>query len=108
MKKKEIEVKDKKIKKEKPNILSPIEKETIICFNEAERTANVFTYNKKWQKHFENKLNIKAEYENGFGGKEYSIEKERIKLPRVPANMSTTEKKNIAERLSKGRQLKSG
>ena len=44
--------------------LSKLEQETTICFNEFERDAHIFTYNKVWQKHIEEKLGLKPDFVN--------------------------------------------
>lgn len=67
-------------KKEK---LSADEKETLISFDETGAPACIFTYNKAWQKHLEQKLGLKPIMDNGFGGKEYELDKKRIKPPRA-------------------------
>lgn len=68
--------------------LTGYEKETIINFNEAEHTAYIFTYNKSWQKHLEQKLGLKPSNVNGFGGKDYELPKQWVKLPRGPRQLS--------------------
>ena len=79
--------------------LSAYEQETIITFNKAEDIANIFTYEKTWQKHLEKKLGLKPVMDNGFGGKEYELPKSRIKPPRLPRRLSDSAKKKLAERL---------
>lgn len=90
-----------------PRKLSPYERETIVNFNEAENTAYIFTYNKTWQKHLEGKLGLKAVMDNGYGGKEYRISKNRIKPPRAPKKLSAKAKQKLNERLAVARQQKS-
>ena len=68
--------------------LTNYERETIINFNEAEDTAYIFTYNKAWQRHLEEKLGLKPVNINGFGGKDYELPKKWIKLPRGPRQLS--------------------
>lgn len=85
--------------------LSGYERETIIHFNEAEETAHIFTYNKAWQKHLEVKLGLKPVMDNGFGGKEYELPKNRIKPPRAPKKLSNSAKKKLADRLHGNRVL---
>ena len=82
------------------------ERETIILFDETPDEATVFTYNRRWQKHFEQRLGIKPIGNNGFGGKTYKITKNRIPLPRVPRKMSPEQKKKLGQRLKKARQKK--
>jgi len=84
--------------------LSNYEKETIINFNEAEHVATIFTYNKSWQNRLEKKLGLKPTMDNGFGGKEYQIEKRRIPMPQAPRKLSAETKRKYAENLRKVRQ----
>ena len=79
--------------------LSSYEQETIINFNKAEEIAYIFTYEKTWQKHLENKLGLKPTTDNGFGGKEYELPKSRIKPPRAPKKLSDSDKRKLTERL---------
>ena len=74
------------------------EKETIINFNKAEPMANIFTYEESWQKHLEG-LGLKPVHDNGFGGKEYLIDKKRIRPPRAPVKFSAETKQKMAERM---------
>ena len=53
----------------------------------------------------EKKLGLKPVYDNGFGGREYEIPKNRIKLPRAPRKLSDSAKKKLAERLHQNRVL---
>jgi hypothetical protein len=82
--------------------LTGFEKETIINFNEAEDIAYIFTYNKAWQRHLENKLGFKPVMNNGFGGKEYKLPKNRIPMPRAKRQFSTEAQEKMAAR---GRKL---
>ena len=74
------------------------EKETIINFNEGEPLASIFTYSKVWQKHLEKKLGLKPILNNGFGGKEYEIDKKRIRPPFAPKKLSAKARKSLKER----------
>jgi hypothetical protein len=85
--------------------LTNYEQETIINFNEEEKIAHIFTYEKTWQKHLEDKLGLKPVMDNGFGGKEYKLPKSRIKPPRAPRRLSNSAKKRVAERLHANRVL---
>jgi len=76
--------------------LTRYEQETIINFNEAEDTADVFTYNEKWQRHLES-LGFKSYRTNSFGGKDYTIPKHMIHLPRKKIELSPEEKARRAE-----------
>jgi len=75
------------------------EKETIINFNKAEPMANIFTYEESWQKHLEKRLGLKPIHDNGFGGREYLIDKKRIRPPRAPVKLSAEQKQKMAERI---------
>ncbi len=85
--------------------LNSYEQETIINFNKAEDVASIFTYEKTWQKHLEDKLGLKPVMDNGFGGREYELPKSRIKPPRAPRRLSASAKKNLVERLHGNRVL---
>jgi len=87
--------------------LSSYEQETIINFNKDEAIAHIFTYEKTWQQHLEKKLGLKPTMDNGFGGKEYEIDKKRIRPPRAPVKLSAETRKRLAKRLSNGRRQKS-
>ena len=85
--------------------LTSYDQETIINFNKEEKIAYIFTYEKTWQQHLEKKLGLKPLYDNGFGGREYEIDKKRIKPPRVPRKLSDSAKKKLVERLHGNRVL---
>lgn len=78
--------------------LTGFEKETIINFNAAEELAHIFTYNRSWQRHLENKLGFKPVKDNGFGGKEYEIPKDRIPMPRAKRRVSPEAQKRMVDR----------
>ncbi len=79
------------------------EQETIINFNKAEDTAHIFTYEKTWQQHLEKRLGLKPTMDNGFGGKEYEMDKKRIRPPRAPLRLSPEARAKLAERLRQSR-----
>jgi len=79
--------------------LSAYEQETIISFNKAEDIAHIFTYEKRWQKHLEGKLGLKPLMDNGFGGKEYEIEKKKIRPPRAPVRLSAEARAKLSKRM---------
>ena len=83
------------------------ERETIITFDEAGPEAIIFTYNKAWQSHLENKLGLKPLRDNGCGGREYQIDKKRLRPPRAPVKFSAETKRKMVERLARGRSQKS-
>ncbi len=85
--------------------LSSYEQETIINFNKCEDIAYIFTYETTWQKHLEGRLGLKPVKDNGFGGREYEIDKKRIRPPRAPKKLSDSYKKKLAERLHENRVL---
>jgi len=87
--------------------LSSYEQETIINFNKAEDIAHIFTYEKSWQQHLEKKLGLKPTIDNGFGGKEYQIDKKRIRPPRAPVRLSAEARAKLADRLRQSRDLAS-
>jgi len=60
--------------------LSNYEQETIINFNKDEAIAHNFTYEKTWQQHLEKRLGLKPTMDNGFGGREYEIDKKNRKV----------------------------
>jgi len=86
--------------------LTLYEQETIINFNKGEDIAYIFTYEKTWQKHLEKKLGLKPTMDNGFGGKEYTLPKGLIPMPRAKRQYSEQTKKKMAARLARirGRQ----
>jgi hypothetical protein len=88
-----------------PGRLTNHDQETIISFNKAQEIADIFTYEKTWQKHLEGKLGLKPVMDNGFGGKEYELPKKMIKPLRVPRKLSDSVKKKLAERLHGKRVL---
>ena len=79
--------------------LTRYEKETIINFNEGENEAYIFTYNKKWQRHLETVMLLKAEEINDVGGKSYTLPKDRIRLPQPKRKLTDKQKKQLADRL---------
>ena len=81
--------------------LTKYEKETIILFNEGEAEASIYTHNKRWQRHLENKLELTPTEINEYGGKTYILPKSRIPLPRRKREVSEEQKKKLADRLRK-------
>jgi len=88
-----------------PGRLTNYEQETIINFNKCGDIAHIFTYEKTWQKHLEEKLGLKPTDDNGFGGRSYEVPKKMIKPPRAPRRLSDSAKKKLAERLHGNRVL---
>jgi len=84
--------------------LSNYEQETIINFNKDEAIAHIFTYEKTWQQHLEKRLGLKPIMDNGFGGREYEIDKKRIRPPRAPVKLSAEARASLTKRLSNSRQ----
>jgi hypothetical protein len=87
--------------------LSNYEQETIINFNKDEGIAHIFTYERTWQQHLEKKLGLKPTMDNGFGGKEYEIDKKRIRPPRAPIKLSAEVRAKLTDRLRQSRNLTS-
>jgi len=83
--------------------LSNYEQETIINFNKAEVIAYIFTYDKTWQQHLEKRLGLKPTTDNGFGGREYEIDKKRIRPPRAPVKLSAEARAKLTDRLRQSR-----
>lgn len=83
--------------------LTPYEQETIITFNKEEKIAYIFTYSKTWQTHLEKRLGLKPTMDNGFGGKEYQLPKNKIKPPRASMKLSDDARKKRADRLRRNR-----
>ena len=88
------------------SVLTSEERETLISFDETPSDAVIFTYNKAWQAHLENRLGLKATMDNGYGGKEYRVPKKRIRMPLVPRRLSAEQRQELGERLKKARQQK--
>lgn len=86
--------------KQQKRHLTAYEQETIINFNKDESIAYIFTYEKAWQKHLEQKLELKPVMDNGFGGKEYQLPKGLIPMPRAKRRYSEQTKKKMAARLA--------
>ena len=82
------------------------ERETIITFDEAGPEARIFTYNPAWQRHLEKKLGLTPTLNNGYGGREYRIDKKRIGMPRAPRKLSADQRKKLGERLKMARHQK--
>ena len=78
--------------------LTKYEQETIVNFNRAEEIAYVFTYDKSWQRHIENKLGIKPTEANGFGGRSYTVPKKCIKPPLAPRRLSAEARAKLVAR----------
>jgi len=90
----------------KMSVLTNEEKETIISFDETPADAVIFTYNRAWQSHLENRLGFNATMDNGYGGKEYRVPKKRVRMPLVPRRLSAEQRQKLGERLKKARQQK--
>lgn len=65
----------------KKKSLEPHEKETSVHFDRSSDVAFVFTYERSWQTHFK-RVGMEPTSDNGYGGLEYEIPKEWIRLPR--------------------------
>lgn len=65
--------------------LTNLEKETIICFNEAEPTAEIFTYNGRMLRDLsklaeERPADVQHILDNGIGGHTYRVPKKWVKI----------------------------
>ena len=76
--------KPKKKEKVKKGLL-PVEQETIIVYNKAEKTASLFTYQKALIKKMV-KMGAKVEWENKHGGTSLIFPKTWVRNPLVPRN----------------------
>ncbi len=79
--------------------LSNYEQETIINFNKDEAIAHIFTYKQTWQQHLEKRLGLKPTMDNGFGGKEYEIDKKRIRPPMALVKLSVEVRAKLTKRM---------
>jgi hypothetical protein len=79
-------------------MLSKEEQETIINFNKAEAVASIFTYEKSWQRHLEKRLGLKPIKDNGFGAREYELDKKLIRMPMAKRQMSAEQREKMAAR----------
>ena len=94
-------------------MISKIEQETIICFNEDEKTASVYTYNKKLKRHFSECCAsfpdlVKLVRENEFGGAEFEVSKKHLSV-RIKKPISDEQRiklQNRARNINFGRQTK--
>ena len=84
-------------------MLTKYEQESIINWNKEEKEASIFTYDERWQKHLETQLGLKAIMNNGKGGKEYLIDKKRIKMPRATRSLTAKRKKQLSAQLANAR-----
>ena len=91
----------------KMTALTNEERETLISFDETPNDAVIFTYNKTWQNHLENRLGFKPVMDNKYGGKEYHIPKKRVRMPVAPRKLSEQQKQKLRGRLKKARRQKS-
>ena len=83
--------------------LSKYEQETIINFNKRKPGAYIFTYEEKWKKHLEKMPGVKLIMDNGMGGKEYLIDKDRIRMPQLKRRLSNEVREKKIEQLRKAR-----
>jgi hypothetical protein len=93
-----------KQKRTRSRNLTAGELETIISFNQGSNIADVFTYEKTWQKRLEQGLGLKATLINDGGGRGYQLPKSLIVMPRTKRRYSEETKKKMAQRLAKIRR----
>ena len=77
--------------------LSREEQETIVTFDESSPEATIFTYNRAWQQHLEKKLGLTPTMDNCSGGREYTLDKSRIRPPRAPVKLSEARRRALAD-----------
>ena len=84
---------------EKDYKLTQLERETIITFNEAEKTAHVFSLSKSWMSRIQKMEGAKPCGE----GWEIEVPKSWIKFPKEPKKvvLSAEQKRVLAERCKK-------
>ena len=82
------------------------EQETIIGWDRATDIAHIFTYEERWIKHLEGKLGLKPVRINSKGGREYEIDKRRIRMPQAPRKLSAEQKAKMVSRLAAARARK--
>jgi len=74
------------------------ELETLINFNEEDSTADIFTYNGKWQKRIEG-MGFKPLKINDCDGREYRLPKNLIAMPRLKRQLSDETKAALTKRM---------
>jgi len=81
-------------------VISKYERETVITFNEEEQIAHIFTYNRAWQRHLEGRMGLKADTDNGAGGRDYTLPKARIRkpMPKRPGKVMTAEQRAVVRK----------
>lgn len=89
--------------------ISKFERETVILFNEQDKDAKVYTYNKPLAKKLDNLCKEhKAEFitSNESGGRTYLIPKHCVKISvRKQMNLTIDQRQDIAKRLNRGKAL---
>lgn len=84
--------------------LARYEQETILLFNEKERTASVFTYNAGLQKHLKELCEshfgqVRQIDDNGFGGLTFKVPKKWIKV--VPPRVLSEAQRQVLEEMNR-------
>lgn len=92
--------------------LTTLERETIYTYNEAEQSAQCFTYNKKLINQLTQLSEQRPEEclllsDNGCGGLTYSIPKKWVKI-RPSRIMSEEQRRELSERMKNNQKTKSG
>ena len=88
--------------------LSNIEKETLICFNEAERTASVYTYNPALKTQLSELCRLYPEQvsqiaANGWGAVTFELPKKWLKV--VPPRVLTPAQRAVLDRMNQKHRL---
>lgn len=87
--------------------LSNLEKETIICFNEAECAASVYTHNEGWKRRLlelcrTHPEKVRQTAANGWGGLTFELPKKWLKVS--PPRVLSPAQKAVLERMNQKRQ----
>jgi len=80
------------------------EKETTINFDESSPDADLLTYSKSLQTRIEKRIGIKPYFNNGYGGKLYTIPKKLVTI-KIPRKYSAETRRKMGERLQRNRLI---
>ena len=90
--------------------LTNIEKETIINFNEAERTASVYTHNEAWKRQLlelcqSHPEQVRQTAANDWGGLTFELPKKWLKVS--PPRVLSPAQRAVLDRMNQKKQLPS-
>ena len=92
--------------------ITGVEKETVILFNEAEKTAQIATYNGRWKRRLNELCKSEPETfqctspEDKDGYAVYTCNKKRLSLPHRKREITEEQRKQCAERMKAYRNRK--